>query len=319
MRPWHVELGQVGEQRDHLAIQLEPAARGQVEGAADAALAQAGERRPVGLAERRCVPREQVADGVLGKGPERQMAAARADRRQQPAGRVTDQQQQRVRRRLLERLEQRIGGVRVQVVGRIDDHHAPAALGRGHTQEMVGRAHVVDDDFRARLAGLLVDPALEGPQVRMSAGGDPLEGLAPRIDGQGRGCATEQVGRPAAGQDEAREAVGQRRLADAARPRDQPGVRQTARIEGAEQRALGRLVAAQLRVGARRRRAVVLLARFGHGKATPRRAATQARTPSWTASTSPLASIRAQRSGARPAISRKPWRRRAWKARSRPS
>ena len=56
-----------------------------------------------------------------------------------------------------------------------------------------------------------------------------------------------------AGQQAAREAVGERRLADAARAAQQPGVRQAAALPGAEHGALGALVAEQVRVGLGRR------------------------------------------------------------------
>ncbi len=76
--------------------------------------------------------------------------------------------------------------------------------------------------------------ALDDEQVGMAAGGDAAEhGMVGR-DGERFGLrrrAEQPAGRrprPA----ETREAIGQRRLADAARPGDQPGMRQPAGVEG---------------------------------------------------------------------------------------
>ncbi len=62
----------------------------------------------------------------------------------------------------------------------------------------------------------------------------------------GRGALVVGAGQQAAG-----EAVGERRLADAARAAQQPGMRQAAALPGAEHGALGCLVAEQVRVGLR--------------------------------------------------------------------
>src|SRR4029450_10717467 len=58
-----------------------------------------------------------------------------------------------------------------------------------------------------------------------------------------------------AGQNMTGEAEGERRLADAARPRDQPSMVQPARLPGAQQGLLGERVADEVSIGAGRRRA----------------------------------------------------------------
>jgi len=69
----------------------------------------------------------------------------------------------------------------------------------------------------------------------MATGCDTAIGGSARIDRQRSWRRGEQARTVAAlGQQEAREAERQRRLADAARPREQPGMRQTSGIVGIE-------------------------------------------------------------------------------------
>src|SRR5215831_8603709 len=111
----------------------------------------------------------------------------------------------------------------------------------------------------------------------------------------------------AAGQDEAGEAEGERRLADAARARDQPGMMQAPRLPGAQQSCLGGSVADEDGILARRRDAYLV----GHdANVTPSRRLTAARMADWTASGSWRASMTTQRCGSLAAIARKPSRRR---------
>ena len=80
-------------------------------------------------------------------------AAARADGRQQPAGLGGDQQEQRARRRLLQRLQQRVGGVDVELVGLVDDDDAPRVGARASARGTTAQpAHLVDRDGRRRSA-----------------------------------------------------------------------------------------------------------------------------------------------------------------------
>ena len=90
---------------------------------------------------------------------------------------------------------------------------------------------------------LRIVAALGDVEVGVAAGGDATEG------GVG-GVEVQAVVRRAAGQQEAGEAVGERRLADAVRAGDQPGVVQAAGAHGVQQRDLGGLVAEQNGVGA---------------------------------------------------------------------
>src|SRR3546814_8005000 len=115
-----------------------------------------------------------------------------------------------------------------------------------------------------------------------------------------------------AGQNEPGEPVGERRLADARRAADQPGVRHPTRNRGTEQNRLRLGMADQLGVGAWWRR------RYDETAAhrRPNRVSTAASTSVATASTVRPASMTTQRSGSLRAISRKPPRRRRWKSRS---
>ena len=61
-----------------------------------------------------------------------------------PPERMGDQHEHRARRRLLEILQQRVGGVDVHVVGGIDDDDTVAAVMRGHGQEAVDAPDLVD-------------------------------------------------------------------------------------------------------------------------------------------------------------------------------
>jgi hypothetical protein len=49
---------------------------------------------------------------------------------------VRDQQQERARGRLLQQLQDRVRGVGVHLVGGIDDHHPPPAIGGAQAEEI---------------------------------------------------------------------------------------------------------------------------------------------------------------------------------------
>ncbi|MNE27761.1 hypothetical protein D3C80_1211820 [compost metagenome] len=92
------------------------------------------------------------------------LLAAALDGRQQAAGLVRDQQQHRIARWLFEAFEQRVGGVDVHRLDRLDQHHlAPTQL-RGLHHECHQLAHLVDLD---RLVGLF---RLEHKVVRVATG-----------------------------------------------------------------------------------------------------------------------------------------------------
>ena len=66
---------------------------------------------------------------------QRQHAAARADGWQEPPGSGGHEQEYGARRGLLQRLQKRVGGVDVELVGLIDDDDAP---GRPHPRDAIG-------------------------------------------------------------------------------------------------------------------------------------------------------------------------------------
>ncbi len=118
---------------------------------------------------------EKLLHRALIQRTERQPAAARADRRQQAAGRMANEDDERLGRRLLQDLQERVGGAAVQLVDAVDDDDAPAAGGRLQVHEGAELADVVDDDLGAKAVALLVIAALDGQQVRMAAAGDLAE------------------------------------------------------------------------------------------------------------------------------------------------
>src|SRR5262245_58181718 len=117
-------------------------------------------------------------------------------------------------------------------------------------------------------------------------------------------------------QEKAREAVGERRLADAARSFDQPGMGEAAGADGLDHLRLRRLVAEKLgrEPGMRMLFGLRLRAAFAGHSLAPRRSRTAATIAAWTRSTSALASTTTQRCGSALAMARKPSRRRSWNA-----
>ena len=176
---------------------------------------------------------------VWRQRPQQQAPAARTDGRQFAARRVAHQQQERTRRRLLENLEQRVGAFALQVVDGIDDGDAPTALARGRTEERHRFAHVVDADHGVELAGLLVEHAFEHQQVALRLRRNAAGNWIVRIDRERSRLLDRRQTRIGMREHEARQPIGQRRLAYARRPADQPGMRNAAAFVGIEQRALG--------------------------------------------------------------------------------
>ena len=89
---------------------------------------------------------------------------------------MRDQQEQRARRRFLEILQQRIGGIGVHVVGRIDDDDAVAAVMRGQRQEAADPPDLVDGQRGLEGFGLLVERPRQVQHRGMRAAGDlPVE------------------------------------------------------------------------------------------------------------------------------------------------
>src|SRR4051812_40801315 len=112
------------------------------------------------------------ANDVVGRErPQRQLAATGQDRRQGPRGRMADKQEQRSLRRLFEDLEQRVGGVRIELVDGVDDADPPAVHRRGRAEERNRPPRLVDGNHGPHHAAI-VQPALQHQQPAMRAGGD---------------------------------------------------------------------------------------------------------------------------------------------------
>ena len=108
----------------------------------------AGERAPPRRSARAPAPRSTRAR-PLGEPAERHELAAGEDRRRQRAELGRDEDDRRVRRRLLEILEQRVGGVLVHPMRVEDEVDAASRLERPHVQVVAQRADVVDADHLA--------------------------------------------------------------------------------------------------------------------------------------------------------------------------
>ena len=138
---------------------------------------------------------EPLAHGALGEPPERDELAARADRLGERAELVGDEHDRGVERRLLEILEQRVGGVVVEQVRPEQEVHPAVGLERAQVEVVVELADDVDPDH--------VPERLDDPQVGVGALDDPARVAELR----------------------AREREGGRRLADARRAVEEEGVR----------------------------------------------------------------------------------------------
>src|SRR6185503_19861987 len=110
----------------------------------------------------------------LAQRCEIQPQTARADRRQKASRLVADEHEERMRRWLLEDLEQRIGRFRVEVVGGVDDADATSPLARRAAEEGRCAAHVIDRylGFEAFCLGIIA--ALERDEIGMAACGDAM-------------------------------------------------------------------------------------------------------------------------------------------------
>src|SRR5262249_57803822 len=87
-------------------------------------------------------------DGALqiasGKWSQREPAAARADGRRQSAWFGGNQQKKRARRWLLQRLQERVGRVYVELIGAVHDDDAPGMLAARQSQKRPEPAHLVN-------------------------------------------------------------------------------------------------------------------------------------------------------------------------------
>ena len=101
------------------------------------------------------------------KAETRSVRAARTDGDGKPSLGARDQQEQSPGWRLFQRLQQRIRRVLVQLVGAIDNHHAPASLARRRAEKGAQAPDLVDADH-LRIAFRLLDPgAADEEKVRM--------------------------------------------------------------------------------------------------------------------------------------------------------
>src|SRR5579871_964931 len=146
--------------------------------------------------------------------------AARADGRKQAARNMRNEEHHAARRRFLQKLQQAVGGVLVQLVRRIDKCNPPAAGACCHAKKTIELAHLVDTNFLHRPA-FAVEAALDHEQTGMRTGAY-LQGsrIAHRYIKVGRA----PVGR-AKGEKITSDPIRQRCLAHAWRTSDQPALR----------------------------------------------------------------------------------------------
>ncbi len=326
-----IDLGQQAEQLLDLGVELDASGAEQAEQPPGTAFGKALQRRPFGIGGWRgsgdgkrlhgSGARILAAERLQGEG-----AGARADGRYEAPRRRGDEQEHRARRRLLQRLEQGIRSVDVQLVGFVDDDDAPAVSGGAVGKERTQPANLVDRDRGGKALRLHVvgtaDEQQPGVRQRLHLA------CGARRFGD-REALPRRIALALRRQRGAREAVGERRLADALRPGQQPGMVQAPAGQRLSQQALGLGVAVQLLRLARMRvtlepvglRQFLELgdggcARHYRGGAS-RRDCTACHTAAKTARSSCAASMMTQRSGSARAMSRKASRSFQWKARSR--
>ena len=101
---------------------------------------------------------------------------------------MADEEQDGAGRRLLEDLQERVGGGAVQLVGGVDDRDAPAAVGGGELEEALERADLVDGDGGAQALGLVVPGAAAEEELRRGEGGELAEDrvVAGHVEGRAR-------------------------------------------------------------------------------------------------------------------------------------
>ncbi|MCY1529875.1 hypothetical protein D9M68_650430 [compost metagenome] len=177
---------------------------GRARGLARLRQAQRGQRRPAG--RRKPFPRgldvlfaQPLQRGVRIRRRQRQTPAARHQGRQKAVRRIRHQQEDRVRGRFLQHLEQGVGRHHVQGMGRIQERHPPPAAVRGGVEPGFQRTDLVDAYF---LGGRALGRA--GGRLGVLGG---LGGVRPLCQGHGFGPDAAQVGMVAAGEPGARGAM----------------------------------------------------------------------------------------------------------------
>ena len=238
-----VKLRQPGEGREDVAVKRDALAGGKFESAAYAALAQLecdGKRLGVDLVlialERRTHGPLQL---VVTQRRDAERPAAGADGDGDAALRRRHQEEQRARRRLFQRLQQRIGGVLVEIVGAIDDDHAPPGFACAMAEEVAQAAHLVDADILRVALRLVVPRPADQKQVRVTETRNFTEHGMIGVD--------RSVRRPllAAREHLAGKAIGERRLADPFGSDHKPGVMQPAAVQGLAEFGKRRFMAEQ--------------------------------------------------------------------------
>ena len=195
---------------------------------------------------------------------------------------MRDQQEISADRRFFEALEQRVGGIALEIVGRIDDDRALVAECRAGSEPRLHTAHLRYTDAARDLVWLAVGALAFFLVVLGSVGESQYVGMVLGISG----IHTDQF----AGGGEGKAA-----LAHAASSGQQPGVVHAFPAQGLAPFAPGSLVAEQ------------------HQPApSPKRVAISARMRLCTSSTLPLPSTTANRSGSARAKARKAALTRAW-------
>src|SRR5579883_521395 len=158
---------------------------------------------------------------------------------------MTDQKKQRLARGLLENLEQRVGGIRIELVDGIDNTDPPALDGGGRTKEGNCFPRLVNGDHGSHHAPL-VRRALKDEKSAVSSGRDAASNGIRRIDPEACCALNVWDRRIAMAKHKARHPICERCLADALRPSNQPCVRDATASIGSEQRRLGLALAEQI-------------------------------------------------------------------------
>ena len=255
MQRARIGRGQAPSSRSTLLAQRELRAAGERDRAGDAAVG--GRRRglQLGIIGARARARRHGGARHVGGASGRSVSRRQRERmrRQQPAGRVAHQQKQRARRRLLQHLEQRIGPAGVELVGastmQTRQPPSPAVEPKNGT----AAPDIIDRDLACGAA-----------VCRRSCARAPADRYARcaatrRAAGWSAASASDVAalhrrrGRIGMREHETRHAIGERRLADAGRAADQPGVWHAAAAVGSSSACSASRVAEQHRRLARMR------------------------------------------------------------------
>ena len=259
--------------------------------------------------------RDRLFQIVVTESLEAQCAAARANGDRDLTLGGGNQEEHRALRRLFQSFQESVGGILIEIVGAIDDDHAPTPLAGAVAEKGTQAPDLVDADPLRIAFGALVPRAAQQEQVGMG-----LRRYSPEHRMLGADCRDATSGLLVAeGEHLTGKMIGERRLADAFGTDDQPGMVQPAALEGLLEFGTRRVVAEQavdLAWGREAVKPVGLVAGntrlFGrsprHGR---KRAATASHTSSATRASGLVASITTQRFGSSSAMSRKALRMRS--------